>query len=189
MNKWLSTFMLSIRKLYGTENLAFVYNELLQELGVAAEDPGLMPKGKNAEYSSCDFERIVNSQWNLSPREQWSRIQMYVMDGVLYFAKLVVFGRHICDHNCVIVSQDIGGRCNKVIEPNCLHVKNKVIRRPTSFDIKSSNHRVYVLLEFQEIIPLEPVDNNTDRKLKFKKLSDRAKVPVHATKSSVGYDL
>ena len=45
------------------------------------------------EYSSCDFERIVNSQWILSPREQWTRIQMYVMDGVLYFAKLIVFGR------------------------------------------------------------------------------------------------
>ena len=55
------------------------------------------------------------------------------------------------------------------------------IRRPTSFDINSSNHRVYVLLEFQEIIPLEAVDNNADPKLKFKKLSNWAKPPVRVT--------
>ena len=93
MNKWVSNFMLAIRKFYGTENLAFLYSELLQELGGTAEDPGLIHKGNNAEYSSCDFERIVNSQWILSPREQWTRIQMYVVDGVLHFAKLIVFGR------------------------------------------------------------------------------------------------
>ena len=189
MNKWVSNFMLAIRKFYGTENLAFLYSELLQELEGTAEEPGLIHKGNNAEYSSCDFERIVNSQWILSPRGQWTSIQMYVMDGVLYFAKLVVFGRHTCDHNCVITSEDFGGGCIKVIESNCLHAKSKVVRRPTSFDIRSSNHRIYVLLEFQEIIPPEPVDDNTNRKLKFKELSDRAKAPVRATKGSVGYDL
>ena len=127
MNKWVSNFMLAIRKFYGTENLAFLYNELLQELGGTAEDPGLIHKGNNAEYSSCDFERIVNSQWILSPRGQWTSIQMYVMDGVLYFAKLVVFGRHTCDHNCVIISEDFSGGCIKVIESNCFMLKTKLL--------------------------------------------------------------
>ena len=111
------------------------------------------------------------------------------MDGALYFAKLIVFGRHICDYNCVIILKDFGGWCNKVIESNCLHAKNNVLRAPTSFNIRSLNHLIYVLLEFQEIIPPEPVDNNTDCKLKFKKLSDRAKAPVRASKGSVGYGL
>ena len=62
MNKWVSNFMLTIRKFHDTENLAFVYNELLQELGVAAKDPGLIHKGNNVETFFCDFKRIVNSQ-------------------------------------------------------------------------------------------------------------------------------
>ena len=62
MNKWVSNFMLTISKFQDTENLAFVYNELLQELRVAAEDPGLIRKGNNVEKIFCDFKRIVNSQ-------------------------------------------------------------------------------------------------------------------------------
>ena len=62
-----------------------------------------------------------------------------------------------------------------------------VIKRPTTFDIKSAAHRINVLLKFQEVIFDDTVNN--EYKLKFKKLSDRAKTPVRATKGSVGYDL
>ena len=61
-----------------------------------------------------------------------------------------------------------------------------VIKRPTTFDIKSAAHRINVLLKFQEVIFDDTVNN--ENKLKFKKLSDRAKTPVHATEGSVGYD-
>ena len=44
------------------------------------------------------------------------------------------------------------------MEAHCLYVKDVVIKRPTTFDIKSAAHRINVLLEFQQVIFNESVN-------------------------------
>ena len=75
----------------------------------------------------------------------------------------------------------------KVVEVHSLYVKDVVIKRPTTFDIKVAAHGINVLLEFQEVIFEDTVNNK--HKLKFKKLSDRAKTLGRATEGSSEYDL
>ena len=105
-------------------------------------------------------------------------------NGVLYFAKCIIFCTHYCDNNCPTVMKKFRYPYDMVVEAHCLQVKDVIIKRPTTFDIKSSAHRINVLLEFQEDIFDDSV--NSEYKLKFKKLSDWAKTPVRATEGSVG---
>ena len=38
MNKWVAELMSYLRKFYFNEDLAFIYNDLLNEFGIAASD-------------------------------------------------------------------------------------------------------------------------------------------------------
>ena len=187
MNKWISNFMTHLRKFYLNDDLAFVYNDISKEFGVAAADIKVVNRGKNREYFSSDFEKILSKHWEHSPSEQLTRIEMYANDGVLYFAKRTIFDTHYCDINCPVIMKKFRSHYDMVVEAHRLDVKDVVIKRPTTFDIKSAAHGINVLVEFQEVIFGDTV--NKEYKLKFKKLSDREKTPVRATEGSVGYDL
>lgn len=95
--------MSHLRKLYLSDNLAFVYNDLLHEFGIAAAEVKLISKGNDREYFSSDFENILSKYWEHSPCEQWTRIEMYANGGVLYFAKRIIFGAHYCVINCPVI--------------------------------------------------------------------------------------
>ena len=124
MNRWWnSNFMTNLRKLYQNDNLVFLHYDLLHELGVGSEDTNLLYNGNNNEYKSSDFERLLNKSWEVSLIEQWTQIQMYIMDEVLYFARLVIIGRHIYDHNYVIISREFTNHFNKVASSHCLYPK------------------------------------------------------------------
>ena len=117
-----------------------------------------------------------------------TRIEMYANNGVLYFAKCIIFGMHYCDINCPVIMKKFCSDCDMVVEAHCLYVKYVVIKRPATFNIKSAAHHINVILElFQEVIFDDTVNN--EYKLKFKKLSDWAKTLVCATEGSVRYNL
>ena len=112
---------------------------------------------------------------------------MYANDGALYLAKHIILGMHYCDINCPVIMKKFCSHYDMVVEAHCFYVKDVVIKLPTTFDIKSAAHHINVLLEFQKVIFDDTVNN--EYKLKFKKLSDRAKTPVRAKEGSIGYDL
>ena len=168
--------MTHVRKFYINDDLALVYNDLLKEFGVAAADIKVLNRGNDREYFSSDFEKFLSKYWERSPCKQWRRIEMYANDGVLYFAKRINFGMHYCDINCPVIMKKFCYHYDMVVEADCLYVKDVVIKRPTTFDIKSAAHHINVLLKFQDIIFEDTINN--EYKLKFKKLSDRAKTPV-----------
>ena len=80
--------MTHLQKFYLIDDLAFVYNDLLHCLELLL----LISKGKDREYFASDFERILSKFWEQSPCKHWIRI--YVMDGILWFAKQLIFGAH-----------------------------------------------------------------------------------------------
>ena len=178
--------MSHLRKFYLNDDLAFAYNYLLHEFGIAAVDIKFISKGNEREYFSSDFETILSKFWVHSPCAHWTRIVIYAMYGVLWFAKRPVFDTHFCEISCVKISKKYDSKNDIVIESECLCLRNVVIRHPTRFDINSMSERNYILLEFQGSFDMDGRNHN---KLKFKKLTEQAKTPRRATESSVGYDL
>ena len=94
MNKCIAHFMSHLRKFYFNEDLIFIYNNLLNEFGIAASDVKLLYKGNDKDYFASNFEKCLIKLWEHFPCEHWTRIEIYVMDSVLWFAKRVVFGPH-----------------------------------------------------------------------------------------------
>lgn len=102
------------------------------------------------------------------------------MDGVLWFAKRVVFGPHFCNVNCVDSSKKFDQKNDLVLESNCLYLKDAEIKHVTSFDMNSMIYCNFVLLEFQKRFDMSGRDLC---KLKFKKLSSESKAPGELTRS------
>ena len=164
--------------------MAFVYNDLLEEFGIAAMDIKFIIRGNDREYFSSDFEKILNKFWDHSPCEHWTRIEIRFNDGVLWFAKHIVFSLHYCGINCSIISEKFDTLRDIVIESRCIYLKDDVIKCQTFFNHKCITNHNYVLLEFQECF-----ETDYSYKLKFKRISDKAYAPRRVTKGSVGYNL
>ena len=158
--------MTHLRKFYINDDLAFVYNYLSKEFGVAAADIKVLNRGNDREYISSNFEKILSKYWEHSPCEQWTSIEMYANDEVLYFAKRIIFGTHYCDINCPVIMKKFCPHYDMVVEAHCLYVKDMIIKRPTNFDIKSAAHRINVLLEFQELFSVTLLTTNTNLSLR-----------------------
>ena len=73
---------------------------------------------------------------------------MHANHGVLYLAKRIIFGTHYCDINCPVIMKKFCSHHDMVVETHCLYVKDVIIKRPTTVEIKSGAHRINVLLEF-----------------------------------------
>ena len=108
---------------------------------------------------------------------------MYANDGVLYFAKRIIFGTHYCDINCPFIMKKFCSHYDMVMEAHCIQIKDVVIKCPTAFYIKSAAHRINVLLEFQKLFSMTLLTMNTNLILRN---CLTAKTLVHATEGSVG---
>ena len=76
--------MSHLRKYYLNDDLAFIYNDLLHELGVASNSNiEVLYKGSDRGYYASDFEKCLDKYWEYSPHASWTRIKIYVLDGVL----------------------------------------------------------------------------------------------------------
>ena len=109
------------------------------------------------------------------------------MDGILWFAKQVIFGAHYRDVNCSIILKKLYMETDFVLESSYLFIfKGRSCRRHTmSFDLNSVTYCNDVLLEFQDVID----ENKNKQKLKFQKLSEKAKIRRWASEGSVDYHL
>ena len=92
----------------------------MKEFGVAAADIKVLNRANNREYFSSNFEKILSKYWEHSPCEQWTRIEMYANDGVLYLAKRIIFGTHYCDINCPAIMKKFCSHYDMVMEAHCL---------------------------------------------------------------------
>ena len=107
------------------------------------------------------------------------------MNGVLWFAKRVVFGPHFCDVRCVKLSKKFDQKNDLISESDCLYLKDAMVKHVTSFDMNFASYSNEVLLEFQQHYDSSVKDLS---KFKFKKFFLEAKAPSRATKGSVVYD-
>ena len=59
--------MSHLRKYYLNDDLAFIYNDLLHELGVASNSNiEVLYKGSDREYYASDFEKCLDKYWEYS---------------------------------------------------------------------------------------------------------------------------
>ena len=188
LNKWLSIFMLYLRRFYCNDDMAFIYNEILKEFGIACSNAYVLYKGNDKKYFASDFEKCISNFWAYGPCESWTKIEIYVHDAILWFARRSAFGRvstaHYCDLTCIRDSKSHDSTFDVILDSKCLSARNSVIKKITQYE-KDLMRKLYCfeLLEFQEKLP-EPT-----HKLKFKKLSEKATAPARATDGSVDYDL
>ena len=99
-----------------------------------------------------------------SPCKDWVRIEIRANDGVLWFAKRIVFGTHYCGINCSIILKKFDTLHDVVIDSTCIYLKDVVFKRPTLFDHKCITNHNYLLLQFQKCF-----EADHSCKLKFKK--------------------
>ena len=180
--------MSHLRKYYLNDDLAFIYNDLLHELGVASNSNiEVLYKGSDREYYASDFEKCLNKYWEYSLHASWTRIKIYVLDGVLWFAKRALFGNHLCEVSCCKLSRKADSKNDLFLESECLYLKDVLIKTITNFDLNCMSRRNHVLLEIQE--RFDTTSGRDLHKLKFKNFSTQAKAPRRATEGSVDHHL
>ena len=111
--------MTHLRKFYIKYDLAFVYNDLSKEFGVAAADIKVLNRkwyGIFFQWFWKNLEQVLGafSLWTMT------RIEMYANNGVLYFPKCIIFVMHCCDINCPVM---FCSDCDMVVEAHCLYGK------------------------------------------------------------------
>ena len=67
--------MTHLTKFYLSDDLAFAYNDLSKECGIAAVDIKVLNRRNDREYFSSDFEKILSKHWEHSPCKQWTRVK------------------------------------------------------------------------------------------------------------------
>ena len=180
LNKWLSILMPYLRRFYCNDGMAFIYNEVLKKFGIACSNVYVLYKGNDKEeYFASDLEKYLLNFQAYWPCENWTRIEIYVHDGILWFARRSVFGTVSTAHYC-----DIGSTFDAILDFECLYARNSVIKKFKQYE-KNLMRKLYcfVLLQFQESLP------EAIHELKFKKLSEKATSPRRTTNRSVGCDL
>ena len=178
--------MSHLRKFYLNDDLAFVYHDLLHKFGIPAADIKVITKGNERENFPSNFERVLSKFWVPLPCANWTRIEIYAMDGILWFAKRVIFVTHFYDIPCAKISKKYDSENNLFMETEYLYLRNLVIRHPTRLDMNSMSECDYVFLDFQESFN---ADGRNQNKLTFKRLTKQAKAPRRTTDGSVGYNL
>ena len=148
INRWASNFMYLLRKFYKMQELAFVYDKAINKFGVASDNAKLIYRGYNKKYFGGvlggdfdfgDFRKIINQHWSLSPTKVWTKIEIYRVDSVVYFAKLLDITTHLCDHNCLISVKNYLDTF-LVEDSICKQARNKFPRSPTFLNVKISNN-------------------------------------------------
>ena len=108
--------MTHLRKFYISNDLAFVYNDLLKEFEVAAADIKLFDRRNDRVYFSSNFEKLLSKYQEHSLCEQWTRTEMFANNRVLYFAKRIIFGKHFCDINCPVIMKKFCSHYGMIVE-------------------------------------------------------------------------
>ena len=107
INRWVNNFMISLRRTFKTDEVSFVHNKATNKFGVACNSRDFIIYSTpfsifdSENRYNCEFEKLLNMHWILSPIHIWTRIEMYHVDNVMYFAKLVDLTTHICDQYCI----------------------------------------------------------------------------------------
>ena len=194
INRWVNNFMTSLRRTVKIDEISFVYNKATNKFGVGCNEREFFKCSTPSSNFDCEnsyngeFEKLLDAHWILSPIHIWTRIEMYHVDNVMYFAKLVDLTIHICDQYCISSAKYLSDKI--FIEDSiCKQAKDNFVRIPSALDVKISNELVRVLLEFDREDSYDLSSISGRLPLRFKKLSPNAKTPVRATEGSVGYDL
>ena len=137
-------------------------------------------------YLINDFERLLTKFWNSSNVHNWTRIELYYSERILWFAKEVCYGLHMCSTTCIVEAKRESASKDVVKSSHCICLKDRVVKTTTPFAKNFSSKNVSVLLEMDEKTTLE---FSPKVKLCFKKLIGNVRAPRRGTDGSVGYDL
>ena len=194
INRWATNFMYTLRQTLKTEKLNFVFNKCSNKFGIACNNRIFVRSATPFAFLETDnrfnaqFEKLVNAHWLLSPVEIWTRIEVYAVDNIIYFAKLTDLATDICDHYCITSAKHCSDKI-LIEESVCNQARGNFVRIPTVLDAKVSSKHIRVLIKFGEGAELK-LDNCINHMyIQFKRLSPKVKAPVCATEGSVGYDL
>ena len=86
---------------------------------ITVTDIKLISKGNHRDYFSSDYERIFSKFWEQHLCNHWTRIEIYVIDGTIWFAKPVIFGAYYSDVKCSTVSKRLDAGYDFVLESTC----------------------------------------------------------------------
>ena len=194
INRWVNNFMLSLlRRTFKTDEPSFVHNKATNQFGVACNSRDSVIYSTpfsifdSEKRYNGEFEKLLNAHWILSPIHIWTRIEMYHVDNVMYFAKLVDLTTHICNQYCISSAKDLSDKIF-IEDSNSKQAKDNFVRVLSVLDVKILNEHVRVLLEFNREDGYD-LSNSSRLPLRFKKNLPNAKAPVRATEGSIGYDL
>ena len=137
-------------------------------------------------YFTNDIERFLTKFWSSSHVYNWTRIELYYSRRILWFAKEVIYGSHMCSTTCIIETKRESATKDVVKSSHCIYLRDRVVKIKTPFAKNFSSKNVSVLLEMDKKTTLA---FSPKVKLCFKKLTGNARAPMRATDGSVGYDL
>ena len=154
INRWVNNFTMSLRRTFKTDEFSFVHNKATNKFRAACISRDFVNystpfciSDSEKRYNG-EFEKLLKAYWILSPIHIWTRIEMYHVDNVMYFAKLVDLTTHICDQYCISSAKYLSDKI--FIEDSiCKQAKDNFARVPCVLDVKISNEHVRVLLEFK----------------------------------------
>ena len=125
LNKRFSVFMPYLRRFYCNDDMAFIYNEILKKFGIACSNVYILYNDNDKEYFASDFEKCLSNFWTYGPSENWTRIEIYVHDGILWFAIRLVLWRvstaHYCDVTCIHDSKSHDSTFDVILDSKCLY--------------------------------------------------------------------
>ena len=131
LNKWLSVFMPYLGEFYCNDDMGFIYNKILKEVGIACSNVCGLYKGNDKEYFASDFEKCRSNFWAYRPCKNWTGIGIYVHDGIFWFARRSRFGRvntaHYCDLICIRDSKSHDSTFDVILDSKCLYARNSGI--------------------------------------------------------------
>ena len=107
---------------YCGEDFLFVYNNASGEFGVASTSTKLLYQGDDKIYFTNDFERLLAKSWKNSSVQNWTRIELYYSGCILWFAKEVIYGPHMCSTTCILEAKRESATKDVVKSTHCIYL-------------------------------------------------------------------
>ena len=194
INRSVNNFMTPLRRTSKIDEISFVYNKAANKFGVGCNEREFFKFSTPSPNFDCknshnsEFEKRLNARWILSLIHVWTRIELYLVNNVMYFAKLLALTTHICNQYCILSAKYL---FDKIFIEDCIckKAKDNFARIPSFLDVKISNDHVRVLLEYDREDSYDLSSISSRLSLRFRELSPNARAPVRAREGSVGYDL
>ena len=133
INEWAAPFLDGSRKFYYSEDFLLVYDNASGEFGVASTDAKLLYQGDNKFYLTNNFERHLTKFWNSSNVHDSTRIELYYSKRILWFAKEVCYGLHMCSTASIVEAKRESASKDVVKSSHFIYLEDRMVKTTTPF--------------------------------------------------------